>query len=74
MDRRSPSPDPVGGVAGSILIHQIVIGESLKIRAEKAEAVRFRIETDRAMGCGGEAMPKSRLHEVRRKQLPYPFQ
>src|SRR4029077_17503099 len=32
-----------------------------------------RLESDRAMGCGGEAMPEGGLNQVCREQLSNPF-
>src|SRR3970040_3050771 len=55
-------------------MQKIILRKALNLRPEDAQSMGSRLEPDRAMGRGGEAMPKSRLNEVCREQLPHPFE
>jgi len=53
---------------------EIILRKALKRWSEDTQSMGGRLESDWAMGCGGEAMPECGLNQICREQLPNPFQ
>ena len=69
-----PFAEPFRRLALSVLMQQVVLRKALKLRPEDAQTMGSRLEANRTVGRGGEAMPEGRLNEVCCDQLPHPLQ
>jgi len=58
--------EPLRGFGPTILMHQIILRETMKLRAYNADTIRGGIEANGAMGRSGEPMPIGRLNQTSR--------